>query len=83
MPIVRKAAVICDRCGAKQEFDPKSEHPLMSGFSTRGTPLEGWCEVDGGKCLCAACTEEHAAIVERHRRELREFMGVNAVEFEI
>lgn len=83
MPIVRKAAVICDRCGAVQEFDPQKKDPLMSRIGNRGTDLDGWEAADGGKCLCPICASEYREMVERHKSEMREFMGTPVIEFEI
>lgn len=83
MAIIRKAAAVCDRCGAVQEFDCGIDRPLSAVPAKPGSPLAGWAQLRDGTCLCADCEPLYSEMLERHRREVREFLGVRAVEFEV
>lgn len=83
MPIVRKAALVCDWCGAKQEFDPEVKDPLSMSSACRAPMLAGWAGVGGGKCLCPDCSALRKAIKDRHRAEMLELMGETGIELEV
>lgn len=80
---IRKAAVICDRCGTKVEVDPNVKHVIISSFMEPGDPLAGWLHVDGGRHLCPTCASPYLEKKREMESELRRLSGGRTVEFDI
>ncbi len=80
---IRKAAVICDRCGAKVEVDPDVKHVIIGPFMEPGEPLAGWLAVEGGRHLCPACAGPYLAKKHEMEAELRRLSGGRTIEFDI
>lgn len=80
---IRKAAIVCDRCGAKVEVDPDAKHIIISSFMEPGTPLAGWLAVDGERHLCPTCATPYLEKKREMEAELRRLSGGRSVEFDI
>ena len=84
MTYIAKAALFCDRCGARLDVDPERGEPrLMSAIATEGTPLEGWIRLDGGHHLCPVCAKEYEAKRAEMERELKRFAGIKEISFDL
>ena len=83
MPIIRKAVAVCDRCGAVEEFDCNNDRPLSATPAAAGKPLAGWVQLRDGTCLCGDCERGRAELADRHKREMREYLGIRTIEFEV
>lgn len=80
MPHVRKAALVCDRCGARVDIDPAIDAPFSR--MERGRGYDGWCEARG-RVLCPECAEGWRAVVAENDRRERDYLGIEAVEFDL
>lgn len=57
MTHIRKAALVCNRCGAPKEIDPTVDDPFSSSLAQRESAWAGWLEVGAGHHLCPPCAE--------------------------
>lgn len=84
MSYVAKAALFCDRCGARVDLDLDLLMPLtFTPVSTSGTPFSGWAQIEDSHHLCPSCAKEHNAKKAEMERELKEFAGIHEIRFDL
>lgn len=84
MSYIAKAALFCDKCGARVDLDPQYRLPLtFSPMATDGTPIAGWMAVDKTHHLCPECAKAYAAKKAEMERELRELAGIREIKFDL
>lgn len=84
MSIVDEVELICHRCGNSAKIDlsdTKTVHHALCSFQ-RGRAYGGWIMVRG-RYLCPECAEGWRAVVAENDRRERDYLGIEAVEFDI
>lgn len=82
MTHIRKAAILCDRCGARIDIDPDVASPFSSSILHRESAWRDWIEVENGRHLCPECAGHYREVKRRMERELREAAGVRTIDFD-
>lgn len=81
--IQNKTIVICDRCGEKVVTDYVSGCSIFSRTAHGDdNELSEWVEVEK-RHLCPTCAKEYKKLQDEHRREIREFIGIETLELEL
>ena len=80
---VRKAALVCNSCGAKVEVDPTRDRIIISPFARPDDPLTGWLDLGGDRHLCPTCAKPYLEKRREMEEELRRLSGTSTIEFEI
>ena len=80
---VRKAAIVCDKCGSKVEVDPTKDRIIISSFMEPGDPLTGWLDLGSNRHLCPTCAGPYLAKKREMEAELRRLSGGRTIEFDI
>lgn len=85
MTVKVRAIVTCDGdgCANHAEGDPDVVKLGFAPMSLKGTGLEGWHDVGGGKHLCPRCWPAFEAFEAEHRRRRDEMLGVRRADVEV
>lgn len=84
MSLVIRKAVICNRCGERLDLTPGATVPdSFSQAFLKGTELEGWTRFGEDHHLCPDCSSIYRAKRREMEDELREFVGMGTVDFEL
>lgn len=83
MTHIRKAALICDKCGERIDIDPSVEKPFFSSFTKEGTEWEKWMEAYSDHHLCPACAKAYRDRKAEMDAELKKLAGIETVSFDI
>lgn len=81
--IQNKTIVICDRCGEKVITDYVTGCSLFSRTAHGDDhALSDWIEVEK-RHLCPDCAQGFQKLKDEHRKEAREFIGIETIEIEL
>ena len=78
-----KAAVICNKCGAKAETKSLGRDPFASAFDDNPLREAGWISTGVDVHLCPDCAAPYNAKKKEMEEELRRLSGVRTIEFDI
>lgn len=80
---IRKAALVCNKCGERLDIDPNIEQPFVSSFMQRKSTWIDWLEVANNHHLCPACAKVYNACKAEMEAELKRLAGIKTIAFEI
>lgn len=83
MSHIRKAALICDKCGERLDIDPAVDDPFFSRTVQLESPWRRWMEVSRGHHLCPACAKVYADRKAEMDAELKRLAGIDSIEFDL
>lgn len=83
MTHIRKAILICDKCGARLEIDPAVSDPFFSGIAQRDTPWREWLRIGGKHDLCPDCAGAYTDKQAEYERELKKLAGIKTIELDL
>lgn len=78
---IRKAALVCNRCGAPQKIDPTVDDPFSSSLAQRESAWAGWLKADAGHHLCPPCAEEYSRRKAEMGAEPKRPAGIETASF--
>lgn len=81
MTYIARAALFCDRCGARQECEPSPKPPIIP--ISPDEPLSGWMNVDKTHHLCPKCAGEYKRKEAEMQAELKKFAGIRDIHFDL
>ena len=80
---VCKAAIICNKCGAKTETKSIGYDPFTPAGNDDSLKNAGWISPQRGIHLCPDCAVPYNEKKKEMEEELRRLSGVKTIEFEI
>ena len=83
MTHIRKAALVCDKCGERMDIDPSVDNPFFSHFTQAESAWRDWMEVVPGHHLCPACAKAYNDCKAEMDAKLRRIAGVKTIEFDV
>lgn len=83
MTHIRKAALICNRCGERVDIDPSVDKPFFSSFTKEGAAWGRWMEVQADHHLCPACAAAYRERKAEMEAELKRLAGIETVTFDV
>ena len=83
MSHIRKAALICDKCGERLDIDPTVDDPFFSRTVQLESPWRSWMEVTRGHHLCPACAKAYVERKAEMDTELKRLAGIDSIEFDL
>lgn len=83
MTHIRKAALVCDKCGARIDIDPAVDNPFFSRFLYEDASWKDWMEVADGHHLCPACAKAYRERKAEMEAELKRLAGIDTIEFDV
>lgn len=83
MTHIRKAALICDKCGAQMEIDPSVDKPFFSHFVQEESAWKDWLAVTRDHHLCPACSKEYNDCKAEMDAKLKQIAGIKTIEFDV
>ena len=75
MAHIRTARLVCDKCGAETDIDPRIDDPFGSSFTHHESNYSDWGYVEG-RHFCPDCLEAYNALKARHEQEMRDVFGI-------
>lgn len=83
MSHIRKAVLVCDKCGERLDIDPAVDDPFFSRMLQSESAWSEWAEVSKGHHLCPNCAKAYAARKAEMDAELRRLAGIGTIEFDL
>ena len=82
MAHIRKAALVCDKCGERLDIDPEVIDPFFSSILLRDSAWRDWSKV-AGRHLCPTCSAEYREVKAECDRMMKEASGARTIECEL